>query len=93
MDYFSKFVEYTKLSHDTTSASVISFLQEQFARHGIPEQLISDRGPQYDSKEFSTFATKYGFTHIKSSPEYPQTNGFAESQVKILTNILKKAKD
>ena len=29
-DYFSKFVEYTKLSHDTTSASVITFLQEQF---------------------------------------------------------------
>ena len=71
---------------------MITFLQEQFARHGIPEQLISDGGPQYDSKEFSAFATKYGFTHIKSSPEYPQSNGFAESQVKILKNILKKAK-
>ena len=32
-DYFSKFVEYTKLSHDTTSASVITFLQEQFLSH------------------------------------------------------------
>ena len=72
--------------------SVITFLQGQFARHGIPEQLLSDGGPQYDSKEFSAFATKYGFTHIKSSPEYPQSNGFAESQVKIPKNILKKAK-
>ena len=70
-DYFSKFVDYTKLWHDATSASVITFLQEQFARHGIPKQLISDGGPQYDSKEFITFAAKYGFTHIKFpvSPE------------------------
>ena len=45
-DYFSKFVEYTKLSHDMRSASVITFLQEQFARHGIPEQFISDGGQQ-----------------------------------------------
>ena len=30
-NYFSEFVEYTKLSHDTTSASVTTFLQEQFA--------------------------------------------------------------
>ena len=81
-DFFSKFVEYTKLSPATTSAFVITFLQEQFARHGIPEQRISDGGPQYD----------YGFLHIKSSQEYPQSNGFAESQVKILKNILKKAK-
>ena len=36
--------------------------------------------------------TKYGFTLIKSSPEYPQSNGSAESQVKILKNILNKAK-
>ena len=61
---------------------MITFLQEQFARHGIPEQRISDGGPPYD----------YGFHHIKSSHEYPQSNGFAESQVKILKNILKKAK-
>ena len=27
-DYFSKFVEYTKLSHDTKSASMLTVLQE-----------------------------------------------------------------
>ena len=42
-DYFSNFVEYTKVS-----ASVIIFLQEQFERYGIPKQLISDGGPRYD---------------------------------------------
>ena len=91
-DYYSKFVEYKKLSEGSKSVSVIEFLKENFARYGIPEQLITDGGPQYDSKEFSAFGEIYGFVHIKSSPEYPQSNGFAESQVKILKNIMKKTK-
>lgn len=91
-DYYSKFVEFTKLSENSKSQSVIEFLAENFARHGIPEQLITDGGPQYDSKEFRVFEQNYGFVHIKSSPEYPQSNGFAESQVKILKGIIKKTK-
>jgi hypothetical protein len=46
VDYFSKFVEYTQLK-DTLSATVISWMKEQFERHGIPEVLFSDNGPQY----------------------------------------------
>ena len=51
IDYFSRYVEVTKLS-TTTSASVISALKSNFARNGIPDLLISDNGPQYSAKEF-----------------------------------------
>lgn len=91
-DYYSKFVEFTELKEDQESSTVIEFFKEQFARHGIPEQVITDGGPQYSSRVFRDFATCYGFQHIMSSPEYPQSNGFAESQVKVLKNIMKKAK-
>ena len=91
-DYYSKFVEFTELKKDQESSTVIEFFKEQFARHGIPEQVITDGGPQYSSRVFRDFATCYGFQHIMSSPEYPQSNGFAESQVKVLKNIMKKAK-
>ena len=89
-DYYSKFVEYAELKNDTTSSTVIQFMKTKFSVHGITEQLITDGGPQYNSKEFAKFSEDYGFQHIFSSPEYPQSNGFAESQVKTLKNLLKK---
>ena len=89
-DYYSKFVEFTELKENTTSKTVIEFMKEQFARHGIPEQLISDNGPQYDSEDFRRFAKDYGFQHLTSSPGFQQSNGYAESQVKVLKSIIKK---
>ena len=59
----------------------ISHLKAIFARHGIPETVISDNGPQYSSAEFSKFAQKWGFSHLTSSPKYPQSNGEAERTV------------
>ena len=85
IDYFSRYVEVTKLS-TTTSASVISALKSNFARHGIPDLLISDNGPQYSAKEF---AKSYEFTHKTSSPYHPQGNGEAERAVKTVKKLLK----
>ena len=55
VDYFSCFVEISKLSF-TTSFSVISELKSTFSRHDIPTEFISDNGPQYASKEFDEFS-------------------------------------
>ena len=63
-----------------------------FARHGIPDECISDNGPQFDSYEYSRFARDYGFNLVKSSPYYSRGNGKAESVVKIAKNILKKSR-
>ena len=64
-----------------------------FARHGIPEQLISDNGPQFSSTSFAKFAEDYGFTHILTSPRYPQANGEVERAVQTVKNLLKKTSD
>ena len=90
VDYYSNFIEMDKLS-DTTSKTAIETLKKQFARHGIPDILVSDNGPQYSSDEFRQFAKHWEFRHITSSPRHPQSNGKAESAVKICKTILKKA--
>ena len=77
----------------TTSSSIISALKSVFARHGIPEVLRSDNGPQYTSKEFKTFSSSYDFQQITSSPRFPQSNGQAERSVQTIKNLLKKADD
>ena len=92
VDYFSRYCEIGVL-RKSTSQEVINHLKAIFARHGIPETVISDNGPQYSSAEFAKFAEDWGFTHITSSPKYPQSNGEAERMVQTTKNLLTKSDD
>lgn len=49
-----------------------------FARHGIPDEVMSDNGPQFASEEFKQFAQEWEFKHTTSSPGFPQSNGQSE---------------
>ena len=90
VDYYSNFIELDYLA-DTSSQTVIHKLKMHFARHGVPDYVVSDNGPQYTSSEFRRFATTWKFKHVTSSPHYPQANGMAESAVKTCKTIMKKA--
>ena len=92
IDYFSRYPEVISLSF-TTSKSVILALKTIFSRHGIPETVVSDNGPQYSSEEFKQFAQHYNFSHVTSSPHFPQCNGQAERGVNTVKKLLKNAKD
>ncbi|XP_060080411.1 uncharacterized protein K02A2.6-like [Ylistrum balloti] len=91
VDYYSEFFEVSKLK-DTRSETVIINCKSQFARHGIPELLITDNGPQFDCREFQRFTKEFGFEHRTSSPMFPQSNGMAEKAVQTVKKLLKKAK-
>jgi hypothetical protein len=92
VDYYSNFWEVDKLE-DTKSKTVVRKLKAHFARYGIPDQVVSDNGPQYSSDEFAQFAHEWGFEHTTSSPGHSQSNGKAESAVKIAKRLLRKATD
>ena len=92
VDYYSRYVELAKLT-STTSPTIIQHLKSIFARHGVPESVVSDNGPQYSSNAFATFAEEYGFTHITSSPRYAQANGLAERTVQTVKSLLKKSSE
>ena len=72
----------------TTSSTVITHMKSIFARHGIPEIVISDNGPQFASKEFAEFATEWEFSYITSSPGYSKANGMAERAVQTIKKLL-----
>ena len=90
VDYYSGFIE-VNLLQGTTSKQIITYCKSQFSRHGIPDILITDNGPQFASTAFKQFATDYGFEHCTTSPHYPQSNGMAEKAVQTAKNLLKKA--
>lgn len=90
VDYYSKFVEVIEL-FSTTSDYVINCIKNTFVRHGIPETVVSDCGPQFNSGIFSNFSKSWGFEHVKSSPHYPQSNGQVERMVQTVKGIMKKS--
>ena len=90
VDGYSDFIE-VKCLQSTTSATLIQFFKEQFSRHGIPDVLMTDNGPQYTSREFTDFTQEWEFKHISSSPHHSRSNGKAESAVKVVKSIFKKA--
>ena len=92
VDHYSDYIELDSLNTNTSANTVIRAMKRQFARHGIPDELLTDNGPQFESHEYSRFAREYGFTIVKSSPYYSRGNGKAESAVKIAKNILKKSR-
>ncbi|XP_049268628.1 uncharacterized protein K02A2.6-like isoform X1 [Rhipicephalus sanguineus] len=91
-DALSNFPEVQKLS-DMSAQSTIAALSAIFARFGVPVEVCTDNGPQFSSHEFLLFSRRYDFTHVTSSPHYPQSNGLAEKGVQVVKRILKKTAD
>ena len=73
-----------------TSAKVGSFIRSHIiCRHGVPHELISDRGSHFRA-EVDTLLQRYGVQHHRSSVYRPQTNGAVEAANKNIKRILRK---
>ena len=79
VDYYSRYYEVDILK-STVASKIISSLEEMFARHGLPESLTSDNGPQFISAEFAEYVAHQGITHHKVTAKWPQANGEVERQ-------------
>ena len=80
VDAHSQWPELIPVSSTTTSKT-FEVLHDLFARFGIPEQIVSDNGPQFNSEEFQAFIKSNGIRRITSAPYHPATNGLAERLV------------
>lgn len=87
--YLSGYFEVDRLP-SKSAKDVVYCLKVQFARHGLPTEVVSDNVP-FNSAEFRKFAQQYDFRHITSSPHYAQSNGKAESSVKTCKRLMEKA--
>ena len=67
-------------------------MSRHFSVHGIPNQVTSDSGLQFSSKEIKDFAMEWSFKHLTSSPHYPQSNGLVENAVNQAKKLLNKTK-
>ena len=88
-DYFSKWVEAKPFCAGVTSPIIKWINDEIFCRFGIPSELVTDQGSQFESAEFKEFSKKLGIRQIFSTPYHHQANGMVERLHKTLLNMLR----
>ena len=91
IDRYSRFPE-AEIVHSTKASAVIPKLDKMFAVHVIPDILISDNGPPFNSTDYKRYLETLGITPKFSSPLWPQGNAQAERLMKCLSKVLQTAK-
>ena len=87
VDAHSKWPEVVEMK-STTAEKTIEVMRTLFGSYGIPEQVVSDNGPQFTSEEFAEFMRRNCIKHIRSTPYHPSTNGLAERFVQTFKRAL-----
>ncbi|XP_050293809.1 uncharacterized protein K02A2.6-like [Anthonomus grandis grandis] len=88
-DATSKWLE-CFIVQNMSSSKTIQILRKLFSQFGLPKEIATDNAQTFMSVEFSSFLESLGIIHKTGAPFHPETNGLAESGVKILKRALIK---
>ncbi|KAJ8406907.1 hypothetical protein AAFF_G00291830 [Aldrovandia affinis] len=90
VDRFSKaahFIALPKLPSALETAHLM--MDHVFRLHGLPQDVVSDRGPQFASRFWRAFCSLLGASVSLSSGFHPQTNGQTERTNQTMENTLR----
>ena len=90
MDYLTKWPEVFAVA-DQTAATIARLLVEEIvSRHGVPTEILSDRGKSFLSSLKKEIVKLLGIHPDKHNSLYPQTDGLVELFNRTLTTMLAK---
>ncbi len=90
VDRFSKAAHFIPLPKlPPARETVVAVIDHVFRVHGLPTDVVSDRGPQFVSKFWSEFCRLLGATVSLSSGYHPQSNGQTERANQDLERMLR----
>lgn len=89
VDLFTRFVVVRPLSNKL-ALTVASELYQIACLLGLPRVIQSDNGTEFVNEVISSLKSLAGFDHHTISPYYPQSNGSAETNVKLVKRLLKR---
>lgn len=79
LDGFSRFIVHWEIRIAMKESDVEIILQRALEKFpGIMPRVISDNGPVFIAKDFKEFIRIMGMTHVRTSVNYPQSNGKKE---------------
>jgi transposase InsO family protein len=78
VDHFTRWVEAIPTADQTGETVARAFKENVIARFGIPDAVITDQGPCFESKSFQDMLRSWGVKRRRTSPYHPQANGVTE---------------
>ena len=88
-DYATQYLEVVPL-RNITASRVAKALIDIFARHGIPEGILTDQGKNFTSALLGELYRLIGTRSLRTSPYHPQTDGLVERLNRTLKAMLRK---
>ena len=90
-DYFTKWSEVYTLPDSEAHTWIIALYNNFFARVGLPRQLHTDQGRNFESKLLRELCVIAGITKTKTTPFHPRSDGQAERLNRSLLQMLRTA--
>ena len=78
VDYLTKWPEVFATSDQTALTIAKLFVEQIVCRHGVPAQLLSDRGAAFLSRLLMEICELLGVEKLNTTAYHPQTDGLAE---------------
>lgn len=89
MDYFSKWPEVYAIPNQEAVTIAEVLFQNWICRYGIPLELHSDQGRNFESEVFQNLCRLLGIAKTRTTPLHPQSDGMVERFNKTLGTYLK----
>ena len=93
MDYLTKWVEAFPTPDQQTTTIANLLIEHIICRHGVPEELPSDRGTNFLSALILELCSLLGIKKINTSGYHPQTDGLVEKFNSTLQNMIANSTD
>ncbi|XP_045119660.1 uncharacterized protein K02A2.6-like, partial [Portunus trituberculatus] len=93
IDRATRWVEAIPLIDITASSTAVAFVAGWVSRFGVPLQVVTDRGAQFESELFSELSSMIGFHHVRTTSYHPQANGIIERHHRSLKSAVMARQD
>ena len=90
LDYLTKWVEAFAIPDQSAETIARLLVEHVVCRHGVPHELLSDRGANFLSDIIAETCKVLGMKKINTSGYHPQTDGLVEKFNSTLINMLAK---
>jgi len=89
-DCFTKWVEAFPIRNFRTNTVARVLVDQVVSRFGVPSELHTDQGRNFDSRLFLELTLLLGIKKTRTTPLHPQSNGIVERQHQTVMNYLAK---
>ena len=88
-DYFTKWTESYPIPNQEAITVAEKLVSEFICRFGVPRQLHSDQGTNFESKVFAEVCKMLDIEKTRTTPLHPQSDGQVERFIKTLIEMLR----